>query len=428
MQRGYSVKIIDPTVNKLVLSDIEQTVKTERPKIIGITAMTPSIQSAVKIAKTLKPYGIPIVLGGVYMSNDHTFIERFPYFDYGVVGDGERVFYEIMQGKHPKGVIHAPRIEDLDSLPFPARHLVDITKYKRPEVNKWEPFAAGIISSRGCPFLCTFCSIPNAGKKIRFRSAKNVVDEMVQMYDSCQGTYNFNDDCFTVSKRHVLSLSQEIVDRKLKCRILGSTRTDVIDGDILKALKRMGCDNLSFGVETGSERIRNEAIGRKGNDESVIRTIKLCRKYGIVSSLFLMVGFPTETKYDIDCTIKIGDKIKADFVGIRQTIPYPGSRLFATAIKEGKIPSDMMDNWASGKSGRYFDKAWRFYIPDGFTQEEMVGFKRLTYINFYFNYKWILRTLWRWIRNPKQLIRDDFKLFKLIPQVLKLGRTKGQLS
>lgn len=428
MSKNYTVKVIDPTAYGLTLIQIIHTIIKDKPALIGITAMTASIQSAVRIAKEIKCFDIPTVLGGIHISNDPGFIRRFPVFDYGVVGDGEITMHKIITGIEKPGLVIGGQIEDLDSLPFPRRDLVDINRYKRPEQIRGEPFFVDILTSRGCAYSCSFCSIHNHGKKVRYRSAKNVVDEMEQTYYLCQGNFTFNDDCFTLNKSHVMSLAQEIIDRKMKCSFMASTRANCIDEEMMKALKRMGCRNLCFGVESGSERIRNEVIGKKVTDKQIGEAIRLCRKHGITASLFLMVGLPTETKEDMQKTIEIGPRLKADYIGVHQTTPYPGSRIYEHAIEAGKIPSDLVDQWASGKRGRDFRKAWAFYVPEGFTQKDITDYKRKVYLRFYFDLGWIMRKIWQWIRHPRQFIREDLKLFKLIPQVIRLGGTKGQFS
>jgi len=428
IQHGHSVKVIDPTAYGLTLNDIWLQVVREKPKIIGITCMTPSTQSAVQIARELKKFNIPIVLGGIHITNDPDFIRRFPYFDYGVVGDGERVFYEIMQGKHLKGVIYAPRIEQLDTLPFPARHLVDTSKYRRPEMYKWEVFSEGILASRGCPYSCSFCSIVQTGQPVRFRSAKNIVDEMCTVYEKCKGNFTFNDDCFTLSKRHTIELCQEILDRGLKCSFIISTRVNCIDDEILFWLRKAGCKNISFGVESGSDRIRNEVCGKGLTDATIKKGIKLCQKHGISASLFIMIGFPTETKEDLEKTVKISVKLNADYIGVHRTTPYPNSRIWQQAIREKKIPSDLVDQWASGKRGRSFKKAWMFYTPDGFTDQDMINYKRKAYLRFYFSFKWLMKNFFRWVRHPIRMAYTDLKLFKVLPTVIKTGGTKGQFS
>jgi radical SAM superfamily enzyme YgiQ (UPF0313 family) len=225
-----------------------------------------------------------------------------------------------------------------------------------------------------------------------------------------------------------MRLGQEIIDRKLKIEFMASTRANCIDEEMMKMLKRMGCRNLCFGVESGSERIRNEVIGKKVSDQDIIKSVALCRKYGITASLFLMAGLPTETKEDMKATVEIGSRVKADYIGVHQTTPYPNSRIYQQAIKEGKIPGTLLDQWASGVRGRDFRKSWMFYIPDGFTQKDMIDYKRRVYLRFYFDPGWMVRKLWYWLRHPKRFIQEDLKLFKLIPQIIRLGGTKGQFS
>lgn len=424
---GKTVKVLDPTAYGLTMLDIYDVVCKENPKMIGMTAMTASIQSAVTIARELRG-GNPIVLGGIHISNDPGIMKRIPVFDYGVVGDGEEVFLEILDGKRDPGLIYSEPIKDLDSLPFPNRDLVDIRRYKRPEQIKGEAFFIDILTSRGCAYSCSFCSIYNAGKKVRYRSAKNICDEMEATYHLCDGHFTINDDCFTIKKAHVLALRDEIKRRGLKISFMCSTRANCVDDEVMAALKEMGCNNVCIGVESGSERIRNEIIGKKVKDWHIMRAVKLAKRYKITVSLFMMVGFPTETPEDMRMTEEFPVILQADYIGVHQTTPYPGSRIWQLAMEQGQVPKDLIDQWALGKLGRDFKKAWVFYVPPGYTQQDMIDYKRRVYLRFYFEYRWILRKIWHWIRHPRQFIKEDLKLFKLIPQVLRSGGTKGQYS
>lgn len=428
MERGHTVKVMDLTSQGLTLKDIINTIEYEKPKMIGMTAMTPSLQSTVLIAQVLKRYNIPMVLGGVHITNDPDFFNRFPMFDWGVVGDGERVFYEIYTGKHPKGLIHAPRIEDLDSLPFPARHLMNLGSYRRPEQFKWEGIHMDILSSRGCPNRCTFCSIPNSGHKVRFRDPKKVIEEMESVYDICHGNFTFNDDCFTLSKKHTIAICQGIIDSKMKTRFVATTRANCLDDEMGKYLKRVGCKNLAIGVESGSERIRNQVMNKELHFDTIQKAVNICKKYDIYASLFLMIGLPTETHADIMQTVEIGPKLQADYIGIHQCTPYPCSEIFKQAIREKKIPADIIDQWATGKLGRHFKYGWTMYVPDGFTQQQIIEYKKLAYRKFYLDPRWIIRKLWHWIRHPGQFIKEDFNLFSLLPQIFGDGGTKRAFS
>lgn len=428
LSKDKTVDVMDITAYELTLEDIIKRVEKDQPKLIGLSATTSSIPTAVRIAKELRHFNIPIVLGGVHMTNDPTVIERFPYFDYGVVGDGEIVLHEILEGKHKKGIIYAPRIMDLDSLPFPAWHLVDPMKYKRKDMNADDVYHMDILTSRGCAYSCSFCSCPNHGNKVRFRKPKFIVDEMESKYDKCQGNFVINDDCFTISKRHILALAKEIKKRKMKCKMQAATRANNMDDEIMSALKEMGVHNIAIGCESGSERIRNEIIGKRITDKDLKNTVDLCRKYGIKATLFLMVGFPTETKEDLKKTAKIGPMLKADHIGVHQMTPYPGSRMWQISIDDGMIPADLIDQWIRGDRGNNFTKAWNYYVPKGFTQKDMIDWKRRIYLSFYFHPYWVIRKAWQSILHPMKFIKEDLQLFKILPSVIKYGGTNRQLN
>lgn len=430
-KEGFSVQIIDPTASRLSLHDIKKKIEKLNPKVIGLTAMTVGVQSVVVLAKELKKRGRIIGLGGVHITCDPTFMDRFPYFDFGVVGEGETVLARIMkkikQGQKVKGLFYGEPIEDLDQIPFPARHLIDYKIYRRDEMLKIEVPAAGILASRGCPFNCLFCAIPARGKKVRFRSAKNIVDEMEQVYDKCQGAYSFVDDCFTVNKQRVVDLCQEIITRGLKTRWIATTRADVLDLEMATMLKKAGCTDLYFGVESGNERIRNEVIGKRLTTEKIYNAIKVCRQVGILSNLFLMVGFPTEGKKEMWDTITIGSRVKADIIGIHITIPMPGSRIYTYAIENKIIPADIVDQYARGDLGWGWRNHFPLFVPKELTLKDLVWAKKMAYIYFYLSPGWWFRRVQVWFTMPQKFV-DDLKLFKIAGHVFMTGGTKGQLS
>lgn len=431
---GHSVKIIDVSAEGKTLVDIMLAISKEKPKIIGISSMTTSIASSVTLARNIKSVyhnEILIGLGGVHLCCDPKFIERFPMFDFGVVGEGEKTFEEIVKkvkaGGQVKGAIEGEATLNLDSLPFPARDLINQNIYLREEQLKSEVPAAGILGSRGCPHNCSFCCIPAIGHKVRVRSPKNVVDEMAEIYDQCHGNYSFVDDCFTLNKSHTLAFCQEIIDRKLDVRWISSTRVNTLDDELAKALKRAGCTDLYFGVESGNDRVRNQIIKKKISEQQIANAVRLCRKHRIMSNLFLMVGFPTETKNEMMDTVKIGSKVKADIIGIHITIPLPGTEIFSYAVKNKLIPADIIDKYARGELGRGFRGVWPLFIPEGFTLDDLIKIKRYAYMNFYLNPMWWLRRIRVWFLFPGKF-KDDLKLFKIAFYVFRKGGTHGQLS
>jgi len=433
-KRGHTVKIIDVAAESKTLEDILSAIALDKPRIIGISSMTTSIHSAVSLAKNIRArFGnnILIGLGGVHICCDPTFLKRMPYFDFGVIGEGEITFIDIVEkykkGDLIQGVFQGEAYENLDDIPFPARHLIRPEIYKRDEQMNFEIPAASMLGSRGCPYRCSFCCIPAIGQNVRLRSAKSIVDEMESIYDICRGNYSFNDDCMTLNKRHTLEFCQEIIKRKLKARWIASTRVNTLDEETAKSLSRAGCTDLYFGIESGSETIRNSVIKKNVTDEQIAKAVALCRKHRILSNLFLMVGFPGETKEDMLKTVHIGSKVKADVVGIHITMPLPGTEIFEYSVKKNMLPADIIDRYARGEMGRGFRDVWPLFVPEGFTLQDLVEIKKKTYRSFYINFFWILRRIRTWVIIPGKF-KDDLKLFKIAIYVFVKGGTKGQLS
>ena len=429
-KKGHEVKVIDIAAEGLILPQVIEKIRDIKPGIVGISAMTTGIASAVTLAKCIMGSCL-VGLGGVHITCDSSFVKRFPFFDFGVVGEGEKTLGRIADrftlGGKVTGTFSGEITPDLDDLPFPARHLIDPKIYKRKEQMKFEVPAAGMLASRGCSYNCIFCGIPGRGKKVRFRSAKNIVDEMEEIYDVCEGQYSFVDDCFTINRQRTLEFCQEIIDRKLKCSWIASTHANCLDDELGRYLFRAGCRDLYFGVESGNQEIRNRIIGKHLSESSIEKAIKICRKNKIMSNLFLMVGFPEETRKDMMDTVRIGGKVKADAVGIHITRPMPGSELFKNCIDQNLIPHDLIDKYASGRLGKNYRDNWAYYIPKGSSLEELIEIKKLTYRRFYLSPFWMWRRLMIWFK-VRGKFKDDLKLFKIAFGVLYRGGSKGQLS
>ena len=431
---SHSVTIMDVAPEGKTLEDILLEIDMIKPKVIGISSMTTSIPSAVALAQSIKQkYGnsIPVGLGGVHLCCDPTFLERFKMFDFGVVGEGEKTFINIVgrikKGERISGTFQGEITEDLGDIPFPARHLMNSKIYLREEQLKFEVPAAGIMGSRGCPYHCSFCCIPSIGRRVRIRSAKNVIDEMESIYDTCRGFYSFVDDCFTISKEHTLSFCQEIINRKLDAKWIISTRANTMDEEVAKALARAGCTDVYFGVESGNERVRNEVIKKQVTDKQIARAIAVCKKERILTNLFLMVGFPGETKKEMMDTTRIGNKMGADMIGIHITMPLPGTEIFNYCVKNKIIHEDIIDRYARGEMGRGFRDVWPLFVPEGYTLKDLIDIKKKTYMNFYLSPAWILRRIKTWFLIPNKF-KEDIKLFKIALHVFATGGTKGQLS
>jgi anaerobic magnesium-protoporphyrin IX monomethyl ester cyclase len=436
--KGVSVKVTDMSAEGKVLEDILEMIEDERPKLVGFSAMASSIRSAVKLAHQIREktsYELTLGIGGAHVNSDHDFIDRYNVFDFAIIGEGEKslfdVYNKIVNGEKFPRKIYGEPVKNLDDIPFPARDLVEPSNYfLHEEHTKGKKPIGSIIGSRGCPFKCSFCSSPLISRKVRFRSAKNIVDEMEAMYDSCGGHYCFQDDVMTLSKKHTVALCKEIIDRGLKVRWMAMTRATAIKPDMVEWLAKAGCDGIFFGVESGNERIRNEIIKKKVTDQDIKEAVTLCRKHGIHTSLFLMVGFPTETLAEMEDTVKIGHKVGADLIGIHITIPHAGTEVYNYAIEHGIVEPDIIDKFIRDELGdpkANLIDVWPLFVPLGLELEDLVKVKKRAYRSFYLNPKFIFRRIIYWIRHPSRF-KDDLPLFKIAPYTLFKGRTKGTAS
>jgi len=430
---GFNVTVMDPTPQGLSTEDIIDSIGKEKPVLVGLSAMTPGIKSAVRLAtkirEAFKDYPL-ICIGGAHINSDPEFINRFSNFDFAVVGEAELTIVELVKQikakEKPKGVIYAKPIDDLDVLPLPARGLIDIKQYRGAADKKKKVPPATMITSRGCPFQCSFCSRPVFRKKLRVRSPKNIVDEMESIAAAHDNRFSFVDDTLTLNRKTILGVCDEIIKRKLKFKWMGMTRATSLDDELAAKLRQAGCDDLFIGVESGNERIRNEVIKKNVTDQAIFDAIRVCRKNDIHTNIFLILGFPTETHKEIRDTITFGRRCKTDLMGIKMLIPLPGADIFDYAIKNKIIPGDLVDRYARGELGEGFVEKWPLFVPKGLKLKDLITAKKKAYINFYFDPKWAFRRIKFYIKHPSRL-KDDMHLFKVLPHVLKFGKTESSM-
>lgn len=322
--------------------------------IYAVTATSPQWKSAVKLSERLAkehPESLRIV-GGNHISYDLN--ERTPTkFNVCVAGEGEQILDVILRNpqkwKNESQLgIRTDPIENLDAIPFPARHLIDWSQYKRGIF--WgkqllEP-AVGIISSRGCPNACIFCgSAVVFGHRTRFRSVSNIVTEMKEVI-STLGYHGFNwhDDTFAINRNRVKELCNEFKKLDVVWRCL--TRVNTVDKEILSIMKDSGCKEIIYGIESFSQKILNNL--HKGTTvEQNLRAMKLTKKAGVQTKAGIIVGSPGETWETIRETEKGLRECPPDFWNVSVFTPYPGSEVFANPEKfKVKLLTRDVNNYA----------------------------------------------------------------------------------
>lgn len=374
--------------NHYVWREILKVIKEFGPDIVGISAMSTTYPSAMKVAeisKELNP-GCKVIFGGPHPTAMPHEVLSNNLVDFVVRGEGEETIVDLLNilqkskkdlqsidgllFKENGKIIHNKNrkmIEDLDSLPFPARELVmfkDLYLYPNNRMNV-------MITSRGCPFDCTFCqSKVMWGRNVRFRSISNIIEEITLIKDIYNPSkFIFYDDSFTINKQRVLELCKVLKESNIEfdegwnCE----TRVDVIDEYMLREVKRAGCKELYIGIESGSNRILKE-IRKNITVEQVLLTAKLLNKMRFIWLAFFMVGFPQETKEDIELTMKLMKKIKADRVHLCVFTPYPGCELYDFVLKMGLINHNT--DWAKLSHHSHYN-----YFSPNIPQDE---FRKIT--------------------------------------------------
>ncbi len=371
---GYEVKIIDCVANyenvKHIKNDIyriglsedrlAQSIKEYNPQIVGIScSFTIYEEDSFRIAKIVKENSDAlVVVGGAHSSANPESALKCKDIDLAVIGEGELTFLEIIKNyknyKKIDGIAfrtkngvkknHAHKfIKDLDEIPFPARHLLPMEKYlKHPQnsmANMRGP-TTEIISSRGCPFTCIFCSICSVwGRKWRARSAKNVVDELEQLQKNYGiREFRFFDDNISWNKKRMSEICDEIIKRKLDIRwdTPNGVAIATLDENILRKMKQAGYYKIIMGIESGSEetlRFMRKPVGL----EHARKIIKICNKLGIWTWSTFVIGFPNETREEIQKTIDFAKKSGLNFVTFYIAQPYPGTEMYEIYRKEGLL-------------------------------------------------------------------------------------------
>jgi anaerobic magnesium-protoporphyrin IX monomethyl ester cyclase len=348
----YEVDVIDCQASRLTYEDFKREISKCQPNMVGITATTRLYKSALHIAEITKEVhpNCLTVLGGSHVTFwDENALQECPQLDVVVRKEGEYTLLEMAQrieaGKNIHDVIGTtlrkdgkiiknpdrPYIENLDELPFPARHLWPLEELRKIE----DVFY--ITTSRGCIFWCDFCSaVRMFGRRYRMRSVKNVVDEIEYLCKKYNATqFTFCDDAFTVDKSRTEELCNEIKKRDLKIKWNCGTRVDMVTKELLTKMKEAGCISVWFGVESGSQDVLNE-MHKEISTEETIRAVKWVLELGLKPVPNVLLGFPGETKESAWKTIKFTLEISPDDEAYYNiATPLPGTPLYDRVKENG---------------------------------------------------------------------------------------------
>lgn len=364
---GIDVEIVPADVLKLGWRDIRRKIARDRADIVGVTSTTENrFQSfrLIRIARRANP-GALTVMGGPHASLAAAdTLDHLPELDVIVQGEGEITTLELCRaweaGRNVAALADVPGlvfrrdgraaatarrppVADLDTLPWPAFHLVPFEKYGfRIEVPGHGLLPAiNVMTGRGCPFACNFCATPvNWGRHVRLRSPENVVDE-IEHHVKTRGVkvVFFYDDTFNVSAARVERICDLLLERRLDVFWRAEVRVDLLTRPLLEKMKRAGLFHISFGLEAGSERVRNQVIGKKIALEDFHRAVAWCLELGLIPNAFFIFSHPTETWEEAQESVRIIERYRGR---VESTIAilhvYPGTPLEATARERGLLP------------------------------------------------------------------------------------------
>lgn len=372
---NFKVEMIDNYMLRKPLDYIKSEVKRLEPEIVGITCGSVTYKPCIETAKAIKEVlpNCKVVVGGWHPSYLPETMLEHPEIDYVVMGEGERAIVElancIIKGEdssviskiagvacrhNGKIVKNSPvPIKDLDEIPFPARHLLQIDQYLRNmEFLKASPVDTMNVI-RGCPYNCAFCDTKGIwGSKCRSFSPPRVVEEIEHLVNNfgTRGLY-FIGDNFTINKKRTLELCKLIKSSGLDVEWICDTRVDLISRDLLKEMRSAGCRTIWFGVESGSPRILKK-LNKGVTIEQTENAFKLCRQEDIKLSCSLMMGVPGETLGDIKATFKFAKKLNPDWIHFNIFVAYPGSSLYDEVL-ENKLYDKLEDFVAYVKTGEF---------------------------------------------------------------------------
>ena len=353
-KNGFKVKVVDCPPLKINYEGLKREIVSFKPEIVGITSVTVTFPSALQSACAIKeayPEAL-IVLGGPHVTvTDEQTIREYSAVDVVVRGEGEQTLLELASlvsksdqanleqvmgltfGRNGKVVRtpDRPLIQNLDELPFPDYKHFQLAKYRY-----FGKLILPIISSRGCPFKCTFCLAPRmAGKRFRARSPKNVVDELEWLRDIHKAdAFTFHDETFTYDKKRVFEICEEIKNRNVGLPWDCSTRVDQVSKELLAKMRDANCQLVSFGVESGSQRILN-AMKKGTTVEQNERAIRWAKEAGLSVSISVIIGYPGETADTLEQTLDFIRKNEPDSILMSLATPYPGIELFDVMEKMG---------------------------------------------------------------------------------------------
>ena len=404
---GHNVEVFDFDLEQRDTERFRKRLMNNDIELVGLTTTTPTFNNALSLARLAKSISNAyVVLGGIHvtMLPEESIIHR--EVDFIVRGEGEKTILELVKAleagsdlsmidgliykRDGKVKINSPRkeIDDLDTIPFPARELFQNNKYTYPD--SLYKRASPMMTSRGCFGKCTYCLTPIAsGNRCRFRSAKNIVDEIQHLKEDCGiKEIHFWDDNFIGSRSRVFEVRDELKKRRIKLKYAcpNGIRADFINKEVLVALKDMGVYSTAIGVESGSQEILN-SVNKSIRLDKIREAFNMLKEIKIETWAFFMFGLPDENSQTLQKTIDFAKEIDPDIAKFHIFKPFPGSPLFNRLKERGDITDYNYDNY-----GLHYKLVHRLRQLE---TSEILNWQRSAYRQFYLRPKKIISHILR---------------------------------
>ena len=398
-QEGICVSILDAPAQQWGTADILAHLQKTKPSLVGISLLTPAFGVVHKLCQRIRQTlpGSLLVLGGPHCTAlPERTLEEIPWADMVCMGEGEITLKELAQNHPPdtiKGLCRRTRegeiiknpprpfIKDLDEIPRPARHLLPMDNYHlTASRTSGSSHCPTLIVARGCPFNCSYCS-HTFGRKIRFHSIPRIISEIHELRTTHGiSQLNIEADTLTANKKFVTQLCHALIEEKLNIQWTCESRVDTVDEKLLSLMKQAGCWQISYGIETGSQRLL-DSINKGVTLAQVEAAIAATHKAKISVRGFFMLGLPTETREESLETIQFAKRLNPLWAQFTLTTPYPGTPMFAQLDREGKIKNHDWENyntWSGWKASAPLP-----YVAEGRSVEELAELQKQALRQFY---------------------------------------------
>lgn len=425
---GSEVQIIDCVAMGFSSADLYVLTKRFNPELIGMQTLSYNINDCLLAAKGIKGFSpqVNIVFGGVQASLFPTEICNDDNVDFVIAGEGELTFKGLLEAmgngrtfdhvngltwKEGKKIIQNPPrelIDDLDTLPLPAWHLFCLNRYHSSAQLRGRT-TLHLITSRGCPYKCAYCAAPKVfGRTSRQYTNGRIIEEIIHLRKRYGAdVIQFYDDNFTLNRNKVIDLCDHLIKMKLGIPWSCFSRVDRIDKGLLRKMKKAGCYQIFYGVESGSQRLL-DLIRKDITLEQIKEAFKITKEEGIEAMASLIMGLPTETEEDSRRTADIPIKIDADYAVWSPLGVFPGSDLFEIAMKHGRL-ADFNGRRSDAGREELIKNNGSVYLTGNMSLNNLNKKINMAYKKFYLRPIYIYRRIRSFMKLPSRKIFNIFR-------------------